>query len=164
MYLCSHWYYHAVLVLYFINVVYTCMRMDAQSFQLLAIPWTVAKFLCPWVFSGRNTGIGCHFLLQGDLPDPGIESQSPTWQTDSLPLHLPGSIWVDLGNSTPTSYSWDKYHLGVVYSPSAVFHGFISCGKNLCIYVYQIYWQVLFFPIDVYLYILPSDRTKIKLY
>ena len=103
------------------------------------------------------------FPSPGDLADPGIESQSLTWQTDSLPLHHPGSIWVDLGNSTPTSYSWDKYHLGVVYSSSAVFHGFISCGKNLCIYVYQIYWQVLFCPIDVYLYILPSDRTKIKL-
>ena len=71
MYFCSHWYYHAVLILYFINVVYTCMRMDAQSFQLFAIPWTVAKFLCPWVFSGRNTGIGCHFLLQGILLTQG---------------------------------------------------------------------------------------------
>ena len=22
---------------------------------------------------GKNTGVGCHFLLQGDLPDPGIK-------------------------------------------------------------------------------------------
>ena len=26
---------------------------------------------------GENTGVGCHFLLQGDLPNPGIESLSP---------------------------------------------------------------------------------------
>ena len=25
------------------------------------------------VFPGKNTGMGCHFLLQGGLPDPGIE-------------------------------------------------------------------------------------------
>ena len=26
-------------------------------------PWP-AMFLCPWNFPGRNTGVGCHFLLQ----------------------------------------------------------------------------------------------------
>ena len=26
---------------------------------------------------GKNTGVGCHFLLQGDLPDPGIKPASP---------------------------------------------------------------------------------------
>ena len=29
------------------------------------------RLLCPWNFSGKNTGVGCHFLLQGGLP--GIE-------------------------------------------------------------------------------------------
>ena len=24
-----------------------------------------ARLLCPWDFSGKNTGMGCHFLLQG---------------------------------------------------------------------------------------------------
>ena len=23
------------------------------------------RLLCPWVFPGKNTGVGCHFLLQG---------------------------------------------------------------------------------------------------
>ena len=23
------------------------------------------RLLCPWYFSGKNTGVGCHFLLQG---------------------------------------------------------------------------------------------------
>ena len=40
--------------------------------------WTApARLLCPWDSPGKNTGVGCHFLLQGsslprDLPDPGI--------------------------------------------------------------------------------------------
>ena len=32
-------------------------------------PWTVdANLLCPWDFPGRNTWVGCHFILQGVLP------------------------------------------------------------------------------------------------
>ena len=25
------------------------------------------RFLCPWNFPGKNTGVGCHFLLQGSF-------------------------------------------------------------------------------------------------
>ena len=35
-----------------------------------------ARFLSPWDFPGKNTGVGCHFLLQKDLPDPRIELKS----------------------------------------------------------------------------------------
>ena len=29
-------------------------------------PWTLPTwFLCPWNSPGKNTGVGCHFLLQG---------------------------------------------------------------------------------------------------
>ena len=27
-----------------------------------------ARLLCPWYFPGKNTGVGCHFLLQGIFP------------------------------------------------------------------------------------------------
>ena len=32
----------------------------------------------------------CHFFLQGDLPNPGIEPWSPALQADSLLTELPG--------------------------------------------------------------------------
>ena len=35
------------------------------------------RLLCPWDSLGKNTEAGCHFLLQGNLPNPGIESASP---------------------------------------------------------------------------------------
>ena len=35
--------------------------------------------------------MGSLSLLQGDLPDPGIEPESPAFQADSLPAELPGS-------------------------------------------------------------------------
>ena len=30
-----------------------------------------ARLLCPWDFPGKNTGVGCHFLLQGLFPTQG---------------------------------------------------------------------------------------------
>ena len=29
------------------------------------------RFLCPWNSPGKNTGVGCHFLLQGIFPTQG---------------------------------------------------------------------------------------------
>ena len=34
---------------------------------------------CPWHFPGKNTGVGCHFLLQGIFPE---ELGSPALQAD----------------------------------------------------------------------------------
>ena len=45
-----------------------------------------ARLLCPRDFPGKNTEEGCHFLLQGNHPDPGIKPKCPAWQADSLPL------------------------------------------------------------------------------
>ena len=39
---------------------------------LFATPWTVAtRLLYPWEFLGKNTGVGCHLLLQGVFPTQG---------------------------------------------------------------------------------------------
>ena len=39
----------------------------------------------PWNSPGQNTGVGSLSLLQGNLPSPGIEPRSPTFQVNSLP-------------------------------------------------------------------------------
>ena len=32
-------------------------------------PWTIStRLFCPWNSPGQNTGVGCHFLLQGIFP------------------------------------------------------------------------------------------------
>ena len=51
-----------------------------------------ARLLCPWDSPGQKTGMGCHSLLQGNLPNPGIKSSSPTLQADSLPSQPPGKL------------------------------------------------------------------------
>ena len=30
------------------------------------------RLLCPWDFPGKDTGVGCHFLLQGIFPAEGL--------------------------------------------------------------------------------------------
>ena len=43
---------------------------------------------------GETIGVGCHALLQGDLPGPGIKPRSPTLQVYSLPSESPGKLKV----------------------------------------------------------------------
>ena len=44
-----------------------------------------ARLLCPWDFPVRNTGVGCHSLLQGIFPTQKSNPGLPAWQADSLP-------------------------------------------------------------------------------
>ena len=59
------------------------------------------SFLCPWDFPGKNTGVGCHFLLQGIFLTQGLNPCLLHWQADSLPLSHLGSP----GPDYPTSES-----------------------------------------------------------
>ena len=48
---------------------YRIKDYSLSCIQLFVTPWTVpARFLCPWDSPGKNTGVGCHFLLQGIFP------------------------------------------------------------------------------------------------
>ena len=49
------------------------------------------RLLCPWDFPGKNTGVGCHFLLQGSFLTRGLNPHPLHWQGDSLPLSHQGS-------------------------------------------------------------------------
>ena len=46
---------------------------------------------CPWEFTGKNTEIGCHFLLQVIFPTQGSNLCLLHWQADSVPLSHHGS-------------------------------------------------------------------------
>ena len=61
-------------------------------------PWRPARLLCPWDSPGKNTGVGCHALLQGNFPtqelNPGLLGLLH-WQVGSLPLAPPGKPVMD---------------------------------------------------------------------
>ena len=60
--------------------------------QLFVTPWLIVptKFLCPWDFLGKNTGVGCHCPSPGDLPDPRIEPMSPALAGRFFTIESPG--------------------------------------------------------------------------
>ena len=65
----------------------------AMSNSLWPIGLQPARLLCPCNFLGKNTGMGCHFLLQEIFPTQGLELASPVFtalQADSLPTEPSG--------------------------------------------------------------------------
>ena len=65
----------------------------AQQYLTLLRPLGLqpTRLLCPWDFPGKNTRVGCHFLLQGILPTQGLNPHLLHWQADSLQLSHQGS-------------------------------------------------------------------------
>ena len=68
-----------------------------------------ARFLCPWDFPGKNTGVSCHTLLQGILPTQGLNPGLlycrrffTLWATMEVPLAVLGKyvLFVDLSTLT----------------------------------------------------------------
>ena len=53
-----------------------------------------ARLLCPQNSPGKNTGVGCHSLLQGIFPTQGLNLRSPALHTDSLPFEPPGKLCI----------------------------------------------------------------------
>ena len=50
----------------------------------------------PWNSPGQNTGVGSCSLLQGNLPNPGIEPRYPALQADNLPAEPLGKPFTDV--------------------------------------------------------------------
>ena len=59
----------------------SCLIMCDLCNPVDCSPGSSARGDCP----GKNIGVGCHALLQGSLPNLGIEPRPPTLQVDSLP-------------------------------------------------------------------------------
>ena len=98
---------------------------DVQLFTTL---WTVALRLCPWDSLGKNTGMGCHSLLQGIFLSQGLNPcllpcrqslyslshQGSLYACIALPLSKLGLLWagsrVEVGCSV---WIWDVHILKV---------------------------------------------------
>ena len=58
--------------------------------------------LCPWDFPAKNTGMSCHFVLQGTFPTQRSNPRLLDWQVDSLLLNHQGSLaWPCRDKKTP---------------------------------------------------------------
>ena len=72
---------------------HACLSAQSLSHaQLFATPWTVAhETPLSMGFSSKNTGVGCHSLLQEIFPTQGLNLHFLHWHIDSLPLHHLGT-------------------------------------------------------------------------
>ena len=65
--------------------------------QLFATLWTVTHQaymgFCPWGSPGKNTGVGCHALLQRIFLNPGIEPISSGSPALAGRFFIIGAIW-----------------------------------------------------------------------
>ena len=62
-----------------------CNSLQTSGLQL-------TKFLCPWNFQGKNTGVVSPFLLQGIFFNPGIQPRSPVSPAgEFFTTELPGN-------------------------------------------------------------------------
>ena len=59
---------------------------SVMSDSLLLHGLQPAGLLSSWDFPGKNTRVGCHFLLQGIFPIQRSNQFLLCWQVDSLPL------------------------------------------------------------------------------
>ena len=70
-------------------------RYSVMSDSLPPCGLQTVRLLWPWNLPGKNTGMSCCFLLQGNLPDPGRNPPVSLcllhWQVGSLPLPHLGS-------------------------------------------------------------------------
>ena len=83
----------------------------AQKANLMSCPQVL---LCPWNFSGKNTAVGCQFLLQGILPPQGPNSHLLHcrwilyhWASWEAPRKLTGVCMVKYGLPQRSS-GWDS--------------------------------------------------------
>ena len=71
-----------------------------------------ARLLCPWDYPSKSTGVGCHFLLQGNPPDPEIKPESPALAGRSFTTETPGTPRIeDCSSVNQTGPAWRDPHL-----------------------------------------------------
>ena len=71
----------------------TCMHVCLLSGIVVSNLWPhglqPTRLLCPWDSPGKNTGVGCHFLLQRIFPIEGSNPSLLHWKVDSFTMGPP---------------------------------------------------------------------------
>ena len=74
-----------------------------------------ARLFCSWNFPGKNTGVGCHVLLQRIFPTQGSNPRLSCllhWQVDSLPLcHLGSCLPYSSSQKHDLRWQTKRYNL-----------------------------------------------------
>ena len=99
--------------------IYIYIYIVAKLYLTLLQPHGLDRLLCPWGFSSKDTGVGCHFLHQGIFPTQGSSLHLLYWQMGSLPLSHLESSYID-------TYHWE-YDIYIIQS--------IVCHRTYYFYI-----------------------------
>ena len=89
---------------------------SSESCSVMLYSLRAHELYSPWNSLGQNTGVSSRSLLQGNLPNPGIEPRSPALQEDSLePQGKPkntgvGSLYLLQGIFPTQESNWGLLH------------------------------------------------------
>ena len=102
--------YSVVFIFAVLSILYTlcCAQSLSHVRPFVTHKQQPARLLCPWDSPGKNTGVGCHFLLQGMFPTQGSNLRLLCllhWQADSLPLSHLGSHFIYTLLQTKSQFS-----------------------------------------------------------
>ena len=88
---------------------HVCVSHSVMSNSLQFHGLYPTRFLCPCNSPGKNTGVGCHSLLQGIFLTPWIQIKpgSPELQADSLSSEPPGKN-MTAGTLTYIDFCWQS--------------------------------------------------------
>ena len=143
-----------------------CVCVRAQSLghvRLFATPWTVAcQVLYPRNFPDKNTGVDCHFFLQGIFPNQGSNPHH-LWllhlQTDSLlPSHL-GSPSVQFTKEQNRRKNIHELGNMILWIMNALFS--IECSILEPIASFRLYLHCLLFLLHaIWIFVVSDGSSK----
>ena len=121
-FLCIEWYWWLFLILLeihtYLHILYICYCSVTKLCPTLCDPMDCRPPDSSVVFPRQNTGVSCHFLLQGIFLDPVSNPFLPQWQEYSLPLNHQGSPYI-----VYKTFNIDFVQRIVKYEPSWSFCG-----------------------------------------
>ena len=105
-----------------------------------------ARFLCPWDFPGKNTGVGYHFLLQEIFPTQGSSPHLLRllhWHADSLPLSHLGSHNICIIHNIYIIHIYYIYHSHLGSPFLETVKGYISFSLKKCVFprTFAVFWS-----------------------
>ena len=94
----SFWWVQAILGIAWLSDLSPLTQVMSNSLRPRGL--YLARHLCPWDFSGKNTGVSCHFLLPGIFPTQGSNLCLQHGRQIFNPLSHQGSPGVEPHHST----------------------------------------------------------------
>ena len=79
-----------------------------------------SKLLCPWNFPGKNTGVGCHFLLQGIFLTQGPNAK---YNTFNLKIYFFNDWWILI-------FVFTYFLINFLYSANRLVLSFTHCSHS----------------------------------